>query len=211
MKRVGSVVVCLVVALLECSTSRAGYLAGSISSFPSDSDTLLVTSTSSGFYGRPGSGTGLLTLAGSQVGLSAGVQATLATSDTSSTAVYISNSLTNSTAVPWTSSAVLLSSLAPFTISSPTVAPAGWTVSSSPQTFESPYYVQQLTFQGAGMSVSPGGGLDFDYFAGFSGGTNYQLNESLTANINTVPEPGTLALLLAGLSAAGLLGWRTKR
>ena len=128
------------------------------------------------------------------------------------------NEVTNDTGVAWTGYVVnvTLDAAAPLTsysISGPAVSlPGGWTVSNTPVLtpvgiVSGQYeYTGSIVFAG-GTPVADGDELDFSYKLSFAGSTSYHAIQEQSPV--TVPEPGTLILVLGGL--LGLVAARVAR
>jgi hypothetical protein len=118
----------------------------------------------------------------------------------------------NDTSFAWGGYDVQLLMPIPFMISSPpqteVTSPGNWSTVIDQPTLVGSNYVGYVNYS-AGTPIALNGELDFNYTVSFTGQTSYNVGATYTAV--PVPEPGTLGLLLAGLSVAALLCRRAKR
>jgi len=114
------------------------------------------------------------------------------------------NEIDNDTGVTWNDYHVKVTMSKSFTLSSISVANSGWTFNFIAPTQVGSDWIGYINYY-AGDLVPDGGTLDFSYAMTFTGGASFQ--EELMPS--TVPEPGTFALMICGLT--GLLVMRRRR
>ncbi len=198
----------VVAATLALGTAgRAGTL---LTGTERSSDTDLLTLGNDGIF-TPSPQFALLAVSSTQAGPHADLQAALTADSPADPTLQVSNSVNNDTGIDWTSYGVVLSMSVSFSISNGTVSNAGWTTSSVTQpVFNAGSWVGSVVYQEGTTPVAPDDSLGFGYDVTFAGSINYQVNQGFTVNAPSVPEPGTLGLLAAGLWA-GAFGWRVRQ
>jgi hypothetical protein len=108
------------------------------------------------------------------------------------------NEIDNDTASAWGDYHVKVTMSKPFTFSNIGVANSGWTFNTTAPVLVGSDWIGYINYF-AGTPVLVGDPLDFNYSMTFTGGASFQ--EELMPS--TVPEPGTFALTICGLT--GLL------
>jgi hypothetical protein len=158
-------------------------------------------------------GYAVLAVVATQSAPQAGLQAALTADSPADPTLQMSDSVNNDTGLNWTSYGVTISMPVDFSISTGTVSNAGWSLFSETQPVQSNGsgpWVGNIVYQGVSAPVATGtGSLGFGYAVTFAGSTSYQVCQAFA--VNPVPEPGTLALLVAGIAAAGMMGRRAAR
>jgi hypothetical protein len=113
------------------------------------------------------------------------------------------NSIDNDTGITWNDYHVEVTMSKSFALTNVGVGNAGWTFTVTAPAPVGTNWVGAIDYT-AGTPVPDGGTLDFDYAMVFIGGASFQ--EALTPS--TIPEPGTFALMVCGLT--GLLAMRRR-
>jgi hypothetical protein len=113
------------------------------------------------------------------------------------------NSIDNDTGITWNDYHVEVTMNKSFTLTNVGVGNAGWTFTITAPAPVDTNWVGAIDYT-AGTPVPDSGTLDFNYSMVFSGGAKFQ--EALTPS--TIPEPGTFALMVCGLT--GLLVMRRR-
>ncbi len=207
-----SIVLCVLAATLAWAASgRASVL------FATAADPSGLTLANTGDFtlasGYPGGSTNAsLTLTGTQTETVGSLYVVVTPSSSSDPTFGTTLSVDNNTSFAWGGYDVQLSMPVDFVISGPpqteVTAPGDWSTNIVQPTQVGPNWVGQVNYS-AGTPIALNGELDFGYTVSFTGLPSYQVDATYTAV--PVPEPGTLGLLLAGLSVAALLGRRAKR
>ncbi|HVV01430.1 MAG TPA: PEP-CTERM sorting domain-containing protein, partial [Verrucomicrobiae bacterium] len=136
------------------------------------------------------------------------VNGTIHADSESDPSLLIGGAVNNDTATAWTGYSILIYMDRPFTLSNVGVGPipADWNYATvdpalnpTPVYYGAGEYVAEIDYA-AGTPIAPEGEFDFQYRLTFEGSTQY----SFSAQMNPVPEPGSLAL--GALGILGLLG-----
>jgi hypothetical protein len=214
------ILLCTVVYCFSVWSSSAQAQFGNLNSLASlsSSNASNLSLTGSSFSSFPGQNA-LLGVSGNLNLTSGTLLATLAATANDPSPLTFTNTITNNTGSALNSVLVLISEPFDFSIIGPTTG-ASTTIASTTTGWSGTLFqpVQQsgsnwtAEFQYTGGSLPAGSPLNFSYQVSVSGSTSYPLTESIKGGV--VPEPGTLALLLAGLSAALAVGgrafWRSR-
>ena len=121
--------------------------------------------------------------------------------------VRVRNIVDNDTDFAWTGYHIDVAMNNPFTLDLAQVyAPTDWTASVTAPVQVGSQWVGQVDYT-PGTAVAIGDSLDFGYRISFVGLKSYTYCQTMSP----VPEPGTMALLLAGFAIAGLAIARRRR
>ena len=146
-----------------------------------------------------------LSIDGSQNLWDAGhIQGDIITDTPTDPTLTLFNEIDNDTGIAWGDYHVQVTMSKPFTFSSVGVANSGWTFNTTAPVLVGSDWIGYIDYFGYGNPVLALGTLDFNYSMTFTGGASFQ--EQLTPS--SVPEPGTFALMVCGLT--GLLVMRRR-
>jgi hypothetical protein len=131
------------------------------------------------------------------------IQGAIITDTPTDPTLALFNSIDNDTGFTWGDYHVQVTMSKPFTFSNVGVGNGGWTFNTTAPVLVGSDWIGYINYF-AGTPVLVGGTLDFNYSMTFTGGASFQ--EALTPS--PVPEPGTFALMVCGLT--GLLVMRRR-
>jgi len=132
------------------------------------------------------------------------IQGNIITDTETDPTLALFNEINNDTGIAWGDYHVMVTMSKPFTFPSIGVTNGGWTFTSTAPVQVGSNWIGYINYFGYGNPVLVGGTLAFNYSMTFTGGASFQ--EALTPS--PVPEPGTFALMVCGLT--GLLVMRRR-
>jgi hypothetical protein len=134
------------------------------------------------------------------------IQGNIITDTETDPTLALFNEINNDTGIAWGDYHVMVTMSKPFTFSNVGVGIGnpGWTFNTTAPTPSGTNWIGYIDYAGYGNPVLALGTLDFNYSMTFTGGASFQ--EALTPS--PVPEPGTFALMVCGLT--GLLVMRRR-
>ena len=133
------------------------------------------------------------------------IQGAIITDTPTDPTLALFNSINNDTGIAWGDYHIQVTMSKLFAFTNVGVGNSGWNVTAVAQpTLVGSDWIGYIDYAGYGNPVLASGTLDFNYSMTFTGGTSFQ--EQLTPS--PVPEPGTFALMVCGLT--GLLVMRRR-
>jgi hypothetical protein len=194
-----------ILAIMAALLAGAGFSRADITSntIAADGDGVMSCYTYGFITNSPGNFQ--LSIDGSQNIWAAGhVQGDIITDTPTDPTLALFNEIDNDTGIAWGDYHVQVTMSKPFTFSNVGVANSGWTFTTIAPVLVGSDWIGYINYFGYGNPVLALGTLDFNYSMTFTGGTSFQ--EQLTPS--PVPEPGTFALMVCGLT--GLLVMRRR-
>ena len=129
---------------------------------------------------------------------------TISTDDGTDPTLQLGEQIDNDTGSTWNDYHVTITMSQPFSFSNIGVANSGWTYNPTAPVLVGSDWIGYIDYY-AGTPVPNGGTLDFSLSIAFTGTTSFE--EDLMPS--TVPEPGTFALIVFGLTGLLVMGRRS--